>query len=322
MKLDAAASRQHARSGWVPAALVSRGHWGGPDVPWGLGWRCRLASPRIAASGMVLPGVLLWRMLVLSARRDARGRRGVRHRAGAGGRARRVLRLRARRPSRNGLAVAGGATRLSALLPGVRRLVWRRGQVQPLWWSWGMGALIMLGVAVISRVAWSVAPLTAEGLRSPYVDIPYQLSLVGGLSRYVRTDLPFVEGEPMYYHWFAHAHLAAERHATGIEPIVLLSRLDMLLAVGIVLLGSAMVAQRVARSPLAGLVATAVLTTGGSAALIWPHFDSLFLNNLDLPQPDDAVRLRDPPRVRRGLDRAARSGWTVPHRLPGSPPCC
>ena len=50
----------------------------------------------------------------------------------------------------------------------------------PLWWSWGMGALIVLGVLVLNQVAWAVAPLTPEGLRNPYVDIPYQLSLVVG----------------------------------------------------------------------------------------------------------------------------------------------
>lgn len=46
---------------------------------------------------------------------------------------------------------------------------------------------------------------------------------------------------------------------------------------GIVLLGSATTAQRVAHSPLAGLVALAVLTMG-CTALIWPHFSTLFLN--------------------------------------------
>ena len=176
-----------------------------------------------------------------------------------------------------GLAVLWPVVPLALLLvPACRRRVWRRAQAQPIWWSWGMGALVVLALVVLDKVAWERAPLSSEGLRSPYVDIPYHLSLVSGLSRNVKTDLPFVEGEPLYYHWFNHAHVAAERHATGIEPVLLMSRLDMVLIVGIVLLGSAMLAQRVARSPLAGLFAAAVLTAGGSA-VIWPHFPPLFL---------------------------------------------
>ncbi len=163
-----------------------------------------------------------------------------------------------------------------SLLPGLRPMVWRRAAPMPLWWSWSMSGLMLLGLVVMVRAVWAVAPLTPAGLRNPYVDLPYQLALVTGLSRRVRTDLPFVQGEPLYYHWFTHAHVAAERHATGIEPIVLLSRLDMLLVVGVVLLGSAMLAHRVARSPLAGIVATGVLTTGGSA-LLWPQVAPVFL---------------------------------------------
>ena len=50
----------------------------------------------------------------------------------------------------------------------------------------------------------------------------------------------------------------------------------MLIPVVLVLLGSGLIAQRVARSPLAGVVAIGVLTLGGSAVL-WPHFAPIFL---------------------------------------------
>ncbi len=225
--------------------------------------------------GLVLPGLVLWRLLVTRA--------GSNLPADAVFGTTLALAVElgvytaAARLGVPGLAWVWPVVPLGlSLLPGARPLVWRRAAPMPLWWSWSLSGLMLLGLAVMVRAVWVIAPLTPAGLRNPYVDLPYQLALVTGLSRRVRPDLPFVEGEPLYYHWFTHAHVAAERHATGIEPIVLLSRLDMLLVVGVVLLGSAMLAQRVARSPLAGIVATGVLTAGGSAVL-WPQVSPLFL---------------------------------------------
>jgi len=277
MKPSAPALRRLVRSGWVPLALTTmattatlwfQGVSVGEIVRFGT--YCTL--------GLVLPGLVLWRLLV----------------SRAGGN------LVADAVFGTSLALAVelvvyfscahlGRPEVAWLWPvlpiagslvrGVRPWVWRRAERQPVWWSWAVAGLLMLSVAVMARLIWASAALTSVGLRKPYVDIPYHLSLVAGLSRRVSTDLPFVEGEPLYYHWFTHAHLAAERHATGIEPIVLISRLDMLLLVGIVLLGAAAVAQRVSRSALAGLVATGVLTLG-SSALLWPQFEPLFLTTL------------------------------------------
>ncbi len=274
MKLDAAALPQRARSGWVPTGLAVVATviiLLANEVP--AGDVARFAA--YCVLGVVLPGLVLWRLLV--------------HRAGS------TLLADAAFGASLALAVElavyvfcahfdhPGLARVwplvplgLMLVPACRRLVWRRAEAQPVWWSWGMSALMVMALFVLNRVAWAIAPLTSEGLRKPYVDFPYHLSLVSGLSRHVKTDLPFAQGEPLYYHWFNHAHVAAERHATGVEPFLLMSRLDMVLIVGIVLLGSAMLAQRVARSPLAGFVAAGVLTMGGSA-LIWPHFTPIFL---------------------------------------------
>lgn len=285
MKVDAAALPTGVRSGWVPAvlafvvvAVALLTH----DVSFG-----ELARyTAYAVLGLVLPGIVLWRLLV--------------PRPGSTLIADAVfgtsLALAVELPvyaffahfDLAGVAKAWPVVPLALLLvPDLRRRVWRPATPQPLWWSWGMGALTALAVLVLNQVAWAVAPLTPAGLRNPYVDIPYQLSLVSGLSRHVRSDLPFVDGEPLYYHWFDHAHLAAAQHATGVEAVVLLSRLDMVLVAGIVILGSAMIAQRVSRSALAGLVATAVLTVGGTA-LIWPHFSTIFLNTSNYISPTTA----------------------------------
>lgn len=162
-------------------------------------------------------------------------------------------------------------------VPRLRPLVWRRGARQPRWWTWSLSGLVLLAIAVLAQVAWAIAPISGPGVRSLYVDMPYHLSLVSALSRHVPTGLPFVEGEPLYYHWFDHAHLAAARHATGIEPLVLISRLDMLPGVIVVLLGVALLARRVSGSHVAGLVSAGLLTLGTSAVL-WPYFGQLYLS--------------------------------------------
>jgi hypothetical protein len=276
VKLDAAALRRGVRSGWVPAvvtllaavvALLTHGV-SVVDV-------ARFSA--YVLLGLALPGLVLWRLLV--------------HRPGStlvgdtvygitlAIAVELVVYVACGHAGHPGWARVWPLVPLALfLVPACRRRVWRRAAApQPLWWSWGMAGLLVFALTVLTKVAWAVSPLTSEALRRPYVDIPYQLSLVSALSRRVKADLPFVQGEPLYYHWFDHAHLAAEAHATAIEPVVLLSRLDMILVVAVVLVGSATLAQRVSRSPLAGLVATGVLTLGGSA-LIWPHFTPLFLN--------------------------------------------
>jgi hypothetical protein len=282
MKLDAAALHGRVRSGWVPASLclvavvvaLLENDVSGSAV-------ARFAA--YCLLGLVLPGVVLWRLLV--------PRAGSTLLADAVFGTTLALAVE--------LVVYAASARLghpevarfwpvvplvASVVPRWRPRIWRRGEVQPVWWSWSLGGFTLLALAALKQVAWDVAPLTTKGLSNPYVDIPYQLSLVSGLSRRVRTDLPFAEGEPMYYHWFAHAHVAAERHATGIEPIVLLSRLDMLIPVAVVLLGSAVLAQRLARSPLAGVVAAGVLTLGGSA-LMWPRLPPVFLDSFTYISP-------------------------------------
>jgi hypothetical protein len=274
-----------ARSGWIPAALTV------------VAVAIALLTNNITVNevvrfaayclfGLVLPGLVLWRLLVPTDRSTLLAD------AVFGASLALAVELfvyaACAHVDHPGVAWVWPVVAFAlAFVPRWRNRVWRRSEAQPLWWSWGTGGLLVMALLVLREVAWSVAPLTANALRSPYVDIPYHLSLVTGLSKHVKTDLPFVEGEPLYYHWFDHAHLAAERHATGIDPIVLLNRLDMVVIVAIVLLGSAMLAQRVARSPLAGLVALGVLTLGGTA-LIWPHFTPLFLNTSTYISPTTA----------------------------------
>lgn len=156
-----------------------------------------------------------------------------------------------------------------SLHPRLRPLVWRAaaGPAAPAWMPWLLGGLTCYGVAVITRTNWNLFPLEGNLAHSPYVDTPYHLALVGALSRHVPVDLPSVAGEPLYYHWFVHAELAASRHATGIEPLVLLTRLGPLPMMVVGILGVAALAQRLTGSYLTGGVAATLYAGVGSANL-------------------------------------------------------
>ncbi|WP_326641771.1 hypothetical protein OG884_02715 [Streptosporangium sp. NBC_01755] len=109
----------------------------------------------------------------------------------------------------------------------------------PIWWSWS------LALAVVYLVAWSAITffgpyaLTWPGLGASHVDSSFHLSLIGELKHHVPPTVPGVAGEPLFYHWFIYAHLAAGSWVTGLEPVVLLLRLAMLpmLAALVVLVG-------------------------------------------------------------------------------------
>ncbi|GII83238.1 hypothetical protein Ssi03_12280 [Sphaerisporangium siamense] len=116
---------------------------------------------------------------------------------------------------------------------------------------------------VVYLTAWSaficfrvVAPAWPEAGWA-HADLPFHLSLAGELRHHVPPQVPFVAGEPLNYHWFAYAHLAASSWITGVEPLTLLTRLSVLpmLVAFAVLVG--LTGRRVAGSAAAGAMAVA-----------------------------------------------------------------
>ncbi|OPG12436.1 hypothetical protein B1L11_14595 [Microbispora sp. GKU 823] len=132
-------------------------------------------------------------------------------------------------------------------VPGLRGH-WRGGRrrsTPPLWYSWS------LAIAFVYLVLWGAVTyfrttaLTWPALGSAAPDVSFHLALIGELKHHVPPTIPMVAGEPLLYHWFVYAHLAAASWTTGLEPLVLLTRLAMLpmLAALVVLIG--MTARRV-----------------------------------------------------------------------------
>ncbi|WP_424530785.1 hypothetical protein ACOZ38_13420 [Sphaerisporangium viridialbum] len=151
---------------------------------------------------------------------------------------------------------------VSVLFAGVPRLRrhWRRGREgerAPLWWSWCLALLFAFLVVWSALSFFRTHAITWPELGAASIDMPFHLALVGELKHHVPPMVPMVAGEPLLYHWFVYAHLAAASWITGVEPLVLVFRLAMLpmLAALVVLLG--MTGRRVTGSWAGGALTAA-----------------------------------------------------------------
>ncbi|MFI7443333.1 hypothetical protein [Nonomuraea indica] len=125
-------------------------------------------------------------------------------------------------------------------VPSLRRH-WRGGPrpAGPWWWP------SFLALVTAALVAWSAVKFFAThavawpALGTAAPDMPFHLALIGELRHHMPPMVPMVAGEPLAYHWFVYAHLAATSWVTGVEPLILLFRLGVLpmLAALVVLAG-------------------------------------------------------------------------------------
>ncbi|WP_433053291.1 hypothetical protein [Dactylosporangium sp. CS-033363] len=122
-----------------------------------------------------------------------------------------------------------GTVALFAAVPALRRHLRGASDVEhpPAAWRW-----IMTGLAGLTLV-WSIKFFRVYGLSypsnaSPDTDSPFHLALVGEAKHHMPLTIPWIQGEPLLYHWFVYPELASTSWVTGIEPNVLLLRLSLL----------------------------------------------------------------------------------------------
>jgi hypothetical protein len=157
-------------------------------------------------------------------------------------------------------------------VPRLRRH-WRgrapEGGRMPVPAAWSLAVLVGIGVVWAATLFYRDHGLRWPANGTPYVDMPYHLSLVGELRHHMPPTVPQVLGEPLSYHWFVYADLAATSWATGIEPQLLLHRLAMLpmgMAITVLVAG---LARLITGSWWAGVGAAALAHFAGSP-LIYP----------------------------------------------------
>ncbi|WP_431901787.1 hypothetical protein [Nonomuraea sp. bgisy101] len=158
------------------------------------------------------------------------------------------------------LAVLGAVPVVVAFLavPRLRRHWRSRGAPRvPFLYGCAMSAVYCYLVVSSGLAFFRRHGLSWPGDAVPYVDMPFHISLVGELRNHMPPTVPQVAGEPLSYHWFVYADMAATSWATGIEAQTLLYRLSMLpmLAIFVVLVPAT--AFMITRSWLAGVLALA-----------------------------------------------------------------
>ncbi|MEU7741539.1 hypothetical protein [Nonomuraea sp. NPDC049158] len=270
-------------SGWVPVGLV--GLVAVAALVWrGVSVRDIAAFGGYIGVGVLVPGTLLWRAL-------ARGRGPLAEELAAGlalGYAVEVLAyILARTVGLPLLVLLWPVTVIAAFIavPRLRRH-WRSGpgpdagpgtspgtgagaspgtgagtagrEWMPLWCAWALAGVVCYLVVWSTLSFYGGHGLTWPGNATPYVDMPYHLALLGELKHHMPPTVPTVLGEPLSYHWYVYAEMAATSWVTGIEPQTLLYRLSMLPMMAAMVVLVAVLARRVTGQWWAGVAAVFV----------------------------------------------------------------
>ncbi|WP_426509967.1 hypothetical protein ACPPVO_04220 [Dactylosporangium sp. McL0621] len=138
----------------------------------------------------------------------------------------------------------------------------------PRSWSWAVTAVALGFVAYLTWAFLRVDPPVPTTRPAEYmIDQLNLLAVTGNLAHHFPLAVPELGDQPLPYHWFAYAHLAAAGRLTGIDLPVLWFRLDLpaLAVLAVVLL--AVAAWRVTGRAWAGPVAAALMYTVGEAVL-------------------------------------------------------
>ncbi|WP_433251703.1 hypothetical protein ACQPYK_06485 [Streptosporangium sp. CA-135522] len=193
------------------------------------------------AFGLTLPGTLLWRALT---RLPAPPAVDLAAGTALGYVLEIALYLPARAVGRPGLVVLGPLAVIVTFLlhPHLRRH--RRGTAGarvPVRAAFALAGTFCFLVVSSGLVFFKGHGLRWPGNANPYVDMPFHLALVGELRHHLPPTVPYVLGEPLSYHWFVYADMAATSWVTGIEAQTLLYRLAILpmMAIFVVLVPAA-----------------------------------------------------------------------------------
>lgn len=158
-----------------------------------------------------------------------------------------------------GLAVASGLL----LAPATRGRVFS-ARTSPLPWWWGsIVAATSLTALLFLESGFRRVPLE-PGLQVARADQYHHLAVAGQLATRGPTTFPWVESEPLGYHWFSHAWVAQVSNASGAELDEVLFRfLPLIMPLALVLV-VATAAVRLSGRPWTGPVAAILTLAGGN----------------------------------------------------------
>ncbi|WP_433211842.1 hypothetical protein ACQP00_51280 [Dactylosporangium sp. CS-047395] len=278
------------RSGWWPAGLVF-GATGAVLHAYGVSLPVFLTFAAYVALAVTLPGMLVWRLI-------HRGSRGLGEDLAVGTAVGYGLEVLAYVPARAlGVPLAALAVPIAVIaaflgFKSLRRY-WRGGgpaDRQPVAHAWTLAAIALV------LLFWSTLYYRHHGFGwpsygKPDIDLPFHLALVGELKHHMDLVTPWVVSEPIYYHWFAYADMAATSWATGIEPYALVTRLSVLPVSFALVVAVAAVGRRVGGSWTAGAL-TALASFFALAPDPYGWVQDLFYRDYGFNPTDDGSNIR------------------------------
>jgi hypothetical protein len=270
-------SRHVLRYGWLSTSLTAA-FTGALLAAYGVSWVDIALFTLYMLVVVTIPGTLVWRAL--------RGRPGPIAADLAAGTAVgypltifTYLIVRVAGVPQLGIAAPIAIVCAFALVPHLRRHWHGSGERVPMWWSWALCGIFA------ALLLWSAASffryhgLTWPGNSTPYPDMPFHLALAAELKHHFPAMMPYLQDEPLRYHWFIHAHMAATSWGTGIELQILLLRLAVVPMLAIVVTGVAFAARSVVGAwwsgPVTVLIALfsaspfGLTTTGTPMRTLW-----------------------------------------------------
>lgn len=131
----------------------------------------------------------------------------------------------------------------------------------PLWWAPAVSVTALFGVQALHQF-YHQEPLTwASGFRAPYVDTYLHVALAAQIEHRGPVSFPWVQNEPMAYHWFSHAWVGqvSTISGAGLDDIMLrfMPALMPLALVLVVAIAAVRISGRAWTGPVAALLTIA-----------------------------------------------------------------
>ena len=171
-----------------------------------------------------------------------------------------------------------------AAVPRLRRH-WRGGDRRlPLGVSCSVALAFLLIIAHTAAYNFKYYAVRGPATRYQYLDLVFQVGLVGEFKHSVPLNTPWVAGVPLKYHWFVYVHGAATSWITGIEPLVLVLRLLPLAMIAAFLVLMIAIAHRLTGRWWVGNLALLLMVIGQSVSpFAWagvPTYNGRFIDHL------------------------------------------
>ena len=252
------AGRRRTWRGWLPGVLVAA--IGAVLLTaWGVSAAELVRYTAYWTAIIALPGVVAWRVL------GPRLRYGIEDMAAgvclgyAMETVARIIASTAGLPTRLGDAAPLTLALLGLAVPGVRNRVGRPWLSLPLTIAWAYAALLGLVFVWFAFGFFARQPLSWSGRGGPENDLLFALALAGEATHRWPLEFPWVQGEPLLYHWFFAEHLGSAREMSGVQLPTLVLRLELLPAAVLVLLTTGAIATRMVKRSWAGPLAAVLL---------------------------------------------------------------